>query len=282
MGWLSHPLEELDIYNYQNATPLSEELVDQITGVVKNLSSLRMAVVHELIPASPEGEILVDLDGLHFPQLEFLSLGRFSFVKDEQLVWILGHSSTLEELYLDDCSIIFHAKFCTDEYEPEKCGISQSKLKNTGHELATHFYYTYQSRWHDYFTAIQEGLPRLRRFKIGESIEWAEDYTIPLEGEERLVPGLMDDRYNAFDGGLGPCQFITQQDFQDMKEDEGGPAYEGVEWPGCNEADRDALKELYRSIGQWVDCGHINLESSRHVEDLLQVESYRGPVRIRT
>lgn len=50
------------------------------------------------------------MEGVHFPNLQSLTLGNFSFVNDDQLNWILGHSSTLEELYMVRCFIVFYVR----------------------------------------------------------------------------------------------------------------------------------------------------------------------------
>jgi hypothetical protein len=52
---LQKPLKELGIQNQQNVTPISEEL----SQVLTTLKSLRLNVVHELEPPSPENEIEV-------------------------------------------------------------------------------------------------------------------------------------------------------------------------------------------------------------------------------
>lgn len=47
------------------------------------------------------------LQGVHFPNLKTLSLGKHCFVDDSQLDWTLSHGSTLTKLHFSDCTILF-------------------------------------------------------------------------------------------------------------------------------------------------------------------------------
>jgi hypothetical protein len=203
-----------------------------------------------------------NLDGVHFPQLKSLALGRFSFVDDKQLDWILAHSSTLQELYLDDCPIIVAVRMFDSESDLSNCQVPESEmvLKEAGG--LREFRYSYPRRWHEYFSSIQEGLPKLRQFGFGLSAE-LDAWVLPFEKETEIVPALMQDRYLVFDGGVGPNQFNDRTHDFDFDSEE--------EWPDCDEEDRNALKKLYHKIGQQVDCGKIEVSSRRTVEDLLQV-----------
>ncbi|KAJ5128498.1 hypothetical protein N7448_002218 [Penicillium atrosanguineum] len=204
----------------------------------------------------------VNLDGVHFPQLKSLSLGHFSFVEDKQLDWILGHSSTLQELYLDDCPILISMRLSDCESDLSSCQIPKSKMEIKEENDQQECHYSYQRRWHEYFSSIQRGLPHLRRFGFGVSESW-DDYVLPFENEKEIVIALMRDRYLALYGGTGPSPFLEKKDYLDMNPDE--------EWPECDEEDRSALKELYAKIGQQVDYGRIKVNSQRKVESLLQI-----------
>ena len=202
----------------------------------------------------------VNLDDVHFPQLKSLSLGHFSFVDDKQLDWILGHSSTLQELYLDDCPILISMRLFL-ESDLSNCQIPKSNMEVEGASDQQIFHFTYPRRWHEYFSSIQRGLPYLRRFKFGVSESW-DEYVLPFENEEEIVHALMHDRYQVFDSGTGPSPFLEKEDYLDINPEK--------EWPQCDKEDRSALKELYAKIGQQVDYGRIKVNSQRIVENLLQ------------
>lgn len=204
----------------------------------------------------------VNLDGVHFPHLKSLALGQFSFVDDKQLDWILAHSSTLQELYLDDCAILAGVDIHDFQLESLQCQIPESDMQLKEEDGLRKFRYAYPRRWHDYFSSIQEGLPNLREFSFGVSASWDED-VLPFEEEKEIVPALMRTRYIGFEGGLGPSPFVGRKSYLDMNPE--------TEWPDSDEEDRRALKELYQSIGKKVDYGKIAATPRRTVEDLLQV-----------
>jgi hypothetical protein len=203
----------------------------------------------------------LSLEGVHFPKLKSLALGNFSFFEDKQLDWILSHSK-LEELYLDDCPILFHTRILNQEECLANCPIPRSDMNYRQDERwADSWLHSYKRRWSDYFASIEAGLPRLRRFAFGHNEHWDLGMGLPFEKELDVRPALMKDRYMAFNGGLGPSQFIA----------EGGTLGDGEdEWPSCDDEDREALKALYRKIGQRVDCGEITI-GYREVRDLVQV-----------
>jgi hypothetical protein len=87
----------------------------------------------------------VNLDGVHFPRLKSLSLGHFSFVDDKQLDWILEHSSTLEELYLDDCPIMIALRLLS-ESDLSNCQIPKDDLEQKVEDHMSQFRYTYPRR----------------------------------------------------------------------------------------------------------------------------------------
>jgi hypothetical protein len=198
----------------------------------------------------------VNLEGVHFPNLKSLTFGNFSFFEDKQLDWILLHSATLQELYLDDCHILFYITMFDEQ--SSRCPIPdmQPYLHRPGYLV-----YSYPRRWYDYFAAIQTGLPHLRVFGIGFNEAWDEVSGLPFETEQNIMPALKNDRYMAFDGGIGPYQFIA-----DMEEEHGPEARR----PICNDQDRDALKALYQKIGMQVDCGRVHLYH-HVVEDLIEI-----------
>ncbi|KAJ5519987.1 hypothetical protein N7463_000440 [Penicillium fimorum] len=295
---LKQPLKELGIQNQQNVTPLSKDFQQ----VLSKLSSLRLNVMHELESACPENEIekeevqkfyacilpsvwlkptmgslrklslysnfywgfypKLSLEGIHCPNLQSLTLGNFSFFEDQQLDWILSHSSTLRELYLDDCPILFRARVYDYESQLAKCPLSKSRMKfQTSEERSDAWQYDYPRRWNDYFASFETGLPHLRHFVIGHNQAWNSDYGwgLPFEKELDLVPVLMQERYMEFDGGIGPSQFNSPRRERDKEF-----------WPHCDDEDREALKALYRKIKQQVDCGKFEI-GNYEVADLVEV-----------
>ncbi|CAI7650200.1 unnamed protein product [Penicillium viridicatum] len=296
---LERPLKELGIRNQQNVTPLSNDF-QRILGT---LSSLRLNVVHTYDDTCPGREFereevdefherilpsvwlkptmgslrklslysnlywgfypKLSLEGIHFPNLQSLALGNFTFFEDQQLDWILSHSSTLEELYLDDCSILIQTRVLNSAFQLVKCPIPESrmKLKHPG-QWGAHWYYQYPRRWNDYFASFGTGLPHLRRFAIGHNGAWdPHRYEVPFEKELDLVPALVRDRYMEFDGDLAPSQFRSPRSDP-----------QGEHWPECDDEDREALKALYRKIKQQVDYGEFRVGGHK-VVDLVEPHS---------
>lgn len=201
----------------------------------------------------------LSLEGVHFPNLQSLALGNFAFFEDQQLDWILSHSSTLQDLYLDDCPILFQTRVMDAESDLAKCPIPKSRMKlQEPDQWRGAWLYHYPRRWSDYFASFGTGLPHLRHFAIGHSKAWDLEGGMPLEKEQELIPALLQDRYMAFDGGLGPSQYLLRY--------HGG----NENWPLCDEEDREALKALCQKIEQWVDRGEFII--GRHeVNDLVEL-----------
>ncbi|EKV19051.1 hypothetical protein PDIG_05480 [Penicillium digitatum PHI26] len=203
----------------------------------------------------------LSLESIHCPNLQSLTLGNFCFFEDQQVDWILSHSSTLEELHLDDCPILFRARILNDEDQLAKCPIPRSRMKLYSDERwSDAWHYHYPRQWNGHFASFETGLPHLRRFAIGHNGAWDSDsgYGVPFEKELDLVPALMHDRYMAFDGGLGPSQFLSPR-WNDGAQ----------EWPQCDDTDREALKALYWKIKQQVDYGEFTV-GDHEVVDLVE------------
>lgn len=108
------------------------------------------------------------LDDLHFPNLQSLALGHYSFTHDSQLDWIFSHGQTLQILSLGDCPIIHH---CT-----MYCGFDNNRVARTAKDCKNIWdseddTWKYEARWHNYFERTQAGLPKLKDFIIGHG-EW--------------------------------------------------------------------------------------------------------------
>lgn len=193
----------------------------------------------------------VKLDGIHFPNLKSLTLGNFSFYEDKQLDWITSHS-TLQELYLNNCPILFHIVMNDSEQELSRCPKDKSGMQRNGDWKLEHHY---PRRWYDYFVAIEKGLPHLHHFRFGINPEW-DKFVLPFEREMDIVPALEKDRYMGFHGGIGDL----------------GPEYLR---PTCDEEDRKALMALHRKIGQQIDCGTFSL-GGYTVKNLIQTKDISG------
>jgi hypothetical protein len=101
-----------------------------------------------------------DFRGLHFPRLRKLELGNYTFSHDWQLEWILSHGKTLEELALDDCPIIYHAR---NFGGLKKEGYVIDPKIDVGEEITR----TYDHRWSHFFEEMERRLPALKRFQYG-------------------------------------------------------------------------------------------------------------------
>jgi hypothetical protein len=152
----------------------------------------------------------LDLRGIHFPVLQTLALGNYTFTHDWQLEWILSHSSTLENLYLDDCPIIYHVRSCV-ELDSEGYIADPTHIPHGGPESIR----TYDKRWHEIFELFDKNLVKLRDFRMGHG-EWRTMHDDTFEAPQTLRNGIMDDRYMVCDmiwGGvqsiLISCRFST-------------------------------------------------------------------------
>lgn len=129
----------------------------------------------------------LDLQSTHFPHLQKLVLGQFLFWKDFQWEWVIQHQDTLQELYLDQCSILYQIGFSIENWldkdgfpqaeppgdQPIEAyyGWSQSpgEEDNVDHLVQA---VDYRTRWHDIFLRFLESLRKLHTFKFGSSKEW--------------------------------------------------------------------------------------------------------------
>lgn len=185
---------------------------------------------------------LLDLRNLHFPKLKTLSLGNFVFSHNWQLDWILSHAATLEELYMDNCPILFairtYGGLQAEGYIPPSLVPNGGITHRPRNKEEIWFY---DRLWHHYFAAFEQHLHQLRHFRFGSG-DWSDDRA--FEEAEALPLRLTEDRYKVFDIGTHPCHHT--------------PA--SVDWrpadktwyvrPRCSEEDRDAYISLLSRIGQ--------------------------------
>lgn len=177
------------------------------------------------------------MEDLHFPHLNSLTLGNFSFADDEPLNWILKHSATLKELYMDRCFILLYAEIGGVEDMLDRISLETSDLEGNS-EDSDSLVYNYPRRWHDYFASIQNGLPHLSRFGFASKPSRWNRFNMPLHGNWNLRTELTSDCYGVFSGGFewSPLNFQP-----------------GNGWPSYGQQDLDALQELQRVVRRRAD-----------------------------
>ncbi|OJD14987.1 hypothetical protein AJ78_04709 [Emergomyces pasteurianus Ep9510] len=275
----------LGLQNYQNVNPEDPETASMLKQVLGNLHSLRLGILNEscegngeydltydqahiftrelpsvwLQPASSTLRHLtlystlyfgfypkLDLQDIHFPNLQSLALGNYGFVHDTQLDWILSHGTTLQSLYMDDCAILYEVGIYNNNNSKDNCYLSAltemypdfGKRSHSGPKYRA----SYSKRWHDYFRAFQEGLPHLRHFQFGSSPSWWDDGGIPFEMEVEIQLRLNVERYFVFCDGYGPSPYMERWIDDDT-----------VPYPTCDEEDMEAFKALLRKTGVWIE-----------------------------
>lgn len=213
---------------------------------------------------------------LHFPNLKNLSLGNFTFAHDWHHSWITSHASTLETLILDDCPILFYIypfeclRENTDNTSHDNHDIFLHHPKSPGsqHLNFDDSRYTYSIRWHHLFSTLATVLTNLTKF-VYSSGDWPNAFPI----RNQLLPYLWLKRYIAFNGGIGPSQWVemgpedeatvghgddevgimspatVEPPFRLAKE---GQAIVGSLWAqehkGCGKEDEDAFLNLLRTV----------------------------------
>lgn len=187
----------------------------------------------------------VDLSNLFFPHLRTLSLGNFCFFHDDQIDWILKHGDTLEEIYLDDCAVLYDFSMMEDNLDA--CPLPRDTLVRR--EGDNSLYGSFEKRWHHIFDQFAEKLPKLRHFRIGSG-DW--NSGIPFEQERDIKVGLFRNRYMCCYDGYGPSPYMVGEDPKD-------PTYLEDTWrpsPECEDEDRAALQKLLAKLGQ-PDLGKL-------------------------
>jgi hypothetical protein len=194
-----------------------------------------------------------DLRTVHFPHLKSLSLGNWTIVHDWQIDWIISHGSTLEELLLDDCSIL------TAAYLEEEHVATHFPDLEPLHASDDNKVYVKELdlRWRTIFPRFRTGLPKLLHFAIGQG-DWR--YREMFEERYELAPRLMHDRYHMFDNGIGPSQWVGGGDswvlsaaLNDESGRRGHLLTTGVGqkmyyFPACDEEDMQALVGLMEVV----------------------------------
>ncbi|KAJ4317329.1 hypothetical protein N0V84_007386 [Fusarium piperis] len=135
----------------------------------------------------------MDFRGMDFPKLKVLALGHYVFSHDWQVDWIasIGHtngSGGLEELYLDDCPILFEALQASplDQNDPGY------PLLSTVLEEADDEMHQYPMRWHHILSKWATSLKALTVFRMGHG-EWHEAPRDTLESVLKYYPQVDED-----------------------------------------------------------------------------------------
>jgi hypothetical protein len=224
----------------------------------------------------------LDLRPIHLGRLRSLTLGQRIFHKDHQFDWILSHGSTLEELNLDRCSILYQIGHCIEDWrdddgypigkDTDSGGLEYGWSIDPGFRDGNDFYFSNRGRrWHKVFPDFAVNLPKLRTFRFGSSKQWNLDvesryagqsaigtFSLPImpwRDEENIVSSILDDRYTIWDNYQQ--EYRARWRIEQNAETESFRGFNGMgeEWPDelvetlqpfpdCETKDRDALEML--------------------------------------
>ena len=173
----------------------------------------------------------LDLRPILLERLRSLTLGHHIFHHDHQFDWIISHGSTLEELNLDRCSILYQIGHCIEDWRDDE-GYPIGKITDTGeldygYSLDPGFFednvdndyvayfHDFARRWHHVLPDFAANLPKLRTFRFGTSKQWnlnvesryagqrcLGSFSLPImpwRDEENIVNSILDDRYMIWD-----------------------------------------------------------------------------------
>jgi hypothetical protein len=225
----------------------------------------------------------LDLRPIHLGRLRSLTLGHHIFFNDCQFDWIHSHGSTLEELNLDRCSILYQVGHCIEDWQDDD-GYPVGKITDSGEldygfspdpgweDVSRYYFMNWERQWHEVFSDFAMNLPKLRTFRFGSSKQWnldvesryAEQRTddgrfrlpiMPWRDEENIVSSIFDERYTIWDDYLQQYRARWRIELNVGMEDYLGSNGTGEEWPDevveqllpfpdCEKEDQDALKLL--------------------------------------
>jgi hypothetical protein len=174
-----------------------------------------------------------------FPHLQSLSLGNLTLLHDWQIDWIVSHSSTLQELLLDDCPIITTLKLDENQVKPNFPDAEPYETSQYG----TWYFVHVPLRWHHVFDRFRSQLLRLNRFTMGHG-DWLGERAFQQRYE--LSSRYMGVTYCMFDSGIGPSSWVEFDAY--------GPEnchnfdHEEVTFLVCKEEDQTALLHLSNEV----------------------------------
>ncbi|KAJ5562738.1 hypothetical protein N7461_001499 [Penicillium sp. DV-2018c] len=325
------PVQSLGIRNLQAVNPEDPRTLAKMEKVLSGLQSLRLSITNQIdgpstgielefpevrnflkdLPSAwlrPAASSLrhlslswheyfgfyphMDITNLFFPHLKTLSLGHFCFYHDDQIDWILRHSDTLEEIYLDGCAVLYD--FGMLKQNVNACG--RPRDTTVRREGSNALYGSYDKRWHEIFDLFAEKLTKLRHFRIGRS-DWypdipskppggsikfglyhdwypESDIDIPFkQPESGIRVGLYHDRYMPCYDGLGDSPYQVSEAFEYFSSLENWCPRPS---PECDDEDRASLRKLLAKLGQsvqesyWQRSGFVD---HVHIVDLVQTDT---------
>jgi hypothetical protein len=164
---------------------------------------------------------------------------------DWQVDWIVSHGSTLQELCLGDCSIVFACRMEQDQAHTNFPGLSPI----TGRK---DYFKEVYLRWHQVLERFRQELPRLQHFAMGSGV-WDEAF----EKRYDLDCAIEDGRYVLFDSGVGTCQWFEGVNryregwwFDVNPPDVGFDESKLIQYPQCELEDKEALSLLLKTVRQ--------------------------------
>jgi hypothetical protein len=218
----------------------------------------------------------LDLRGVHFPKLESLALGHFIFSRDQQFDWIISHSQTLKDIFLDNCSILYQIGH---DSPPDENWLDQdgcpSEHKYSSRERDPYFV-SYYTRWYDVFDRFSHSLPNLKAIWFGSSPQWKFDTPnryddaspglpiIPWRSERDMKNEMFERRYVIWSNWTERYRLdwtipvpVVDEDGYEVEDiyswtydEEPDIVPQMDERPGCDEEDWVAFRALQRKVGQ--------------------------------
>lgn len=221
----------------------------------------------------------LDLRPVHLSRLRSLTLGHYIFYRSHQIDWILSHSSSLEELNLDRCAILYQIGHSIKDWlddegypigkDPHNIGYLDygwSTIPNNHRDPRPNFVSS-DLRWHGVFRRFGKTLKKLRTFRFGESGQW--NFDGPSQFDETDTPGYplptmpWNDEHNMIPCTMQFCYRIwddwDQQYRYDWKRSDGTYYSEDHGWrddwtaefelpPDCLQQDEDALEAFLDAV----------------------------------
>lgn len=215
-----------------------------------------------------------DFRSTHFPQLESLTLGFFTFCRDWQFDWIIGHADTIKEIYLDHCSILRQVCYSIRNWLDEDGFPGRDSLPQRlrgeyitppipGEDDDVELYVTpsYATRWHHIFIRFAEEMKKLQIFKFGISKQWkfgtralcldgcAETYPImPWRAEGDIKNQMYDESYLVYIDWEEKFGVDWVFDYPPIDEIDADTLARLDPSPQCRDEDDMALNILLRNI----------------------------------
>lgn len=278
-------VKDVCINNLQNINDTAFMQSPKVRGVLSGLSTLRLYIVTEDHDPAPELNIemeelhtfiaelpplwlapaagnltslilyqyaffgycpKLDLRSVHFSQLRTLALGNYVFSHDWQLDWLKDHASTLENLFLDNCIVVYFSCFGEEDADGYPTELQDQRADN---------YRFFDLTWSLIFDLLREHHDHLRHFRIGKSAIHDRNVSFGITAHEHMDIDLFPGRYQFFD-----CTNFTDEDLKELEEGRDidmGSATEGekakaflVNLSKQTDADLTSLEQLLDKIGQ--------------------------------